>query len=612
VHLGVASAPAAPTPASPAPPPGTSAIDAAESTLKEAARLYRAREFRAAGDAVRKVQETLAKSVKDDARLSGRTAKLYRQLAKAHALLELEGVKLPALKVPRPPQKAGAAPAVSRVSFVKQVAPILVGRCGECHVTGIRGKFSMANFAALSKGARKGPVVLAGNSQQSPLIEIIRSGNMPRNGGKLAPGELETIARWIDEGAKFDGSDPNAPLVNPIALTGPTSRPDIAVVAATGKEEALFARDVGPALLANCMGCHSTRLTLGDLRLDTFARLLRGGLSGVIVVPGRPDESLLIRKLRGQAGARMPMGRPPLPDATIEKIAKWIALGARYDAYDPNQPLSEVVAMSRAANANHTELAQLRAELAAKNWRMMLPDAEATKSETENFLLYGNVGPRTLSEVGQLAEKQVPVLRRLLRAPPGQPLIKGRMTIFVFDKRYDYSEIGPMVEQREIPSEWRGHWRYTFVDAYGCVLPPSAAKEYSLPVLVGQQVAGVYVASLGRVPRWFAEGSARAIAARLDAKDSRVRAWDAHLEELTGSPGTAMRFLANALPPEDSDVVSYGFMKYLMASSSRYQATLASIRSGVPFDQAFAKSFGTTAEQAVAAWGARSTARAGR
>ena len=54
--------------------------------------------------------------------------------------------------------------------------------------------------------------------------------------------------------------------------------------------------------------------------------------------------------------------------------------------------------------------------------------------------------------------------------PADRSLVKGRLTLYVFDKRYDYGEVGTMLERREIPASWRGHWRYTGVDAYGCVL----------------------------------------------------------------------------------------------------------------------------------------------
>lgn len=53
--------------------------------------------------------------------------------------------------------------------------------------------------------------------------------------------------------------------------------------------------------------------------------------SGLLrVEPGDPSNSYLVQKLEGRAavGARMPLGLPALPDATIAVIRQWIADGA--------------------------------------------------------------------------------------------------------------------------------------------------------------------------------------------------------------------------------------------------------------------------------------------
>ena len=88
------------------------------------------------------------------------------------------------------------------------MAPILVSRCGRCHVSDSKGGFSLATFAALMKGPPEGVVIFAGDTVGSRLIETIETGDMPRGGGKVTPQELQTLKAWILSGAKFDGSDP--------------------------------------------------------------------------------------------------------------------------------------------------------------------------------------------------------------------------------------------------------------------------------------------------------------------------------------------------------------------------------------------------------------------
>ena len=69
------------------------------------------------------------------------------------------------------------------------------------------------------------------------------------------------LTKWIDEGAKFDGPDPNAlltALVPGVLQKGKNAsmEPKLEVMAATGKETVRFARDIAPVLVENCLGCH--------------------------------------------------------------------------------------------------------------------------------------------------------------------------------------------------------------------------------------------------------------------------------------------------------------------------------------------------------------------
>jgi hypothetical protein len=50
----------------------------------------------------------------------------------------------------------------------------------------------------------------------------------------------------------------------------------------------------------------------------------------MLVAPGDPEKSYLVRKLEGNrvVGERMPMGRPPLPPEAVAAIRQWIADGA--------------------------------------------------------------------------------------------------------------------------------------------------------------------------------------------------------------------------------------------------------------------------------------------
>src|SRR5262249_37570102 len=87
-----------------------------------------------------------------------------------------------------------------------------------------------------------------------------------------------------------------------------------------------------PILLRRCTVCHGARVQEAQLDLRTKASMIRGGKSGPAIIPGKPDESLLIKKIR--AGEMPPLTRlievsiKPIEPAETDIVARWIAQGA--------------------------------------------------------------------------------------------------------------------------------------------------------------------------------------------------------------------------------------------------------------------------------------------
>lgn len=95
--------------------------------------------------------------------------------------------------------------------FVADVQPILSNYCVECHVPGTRGAaesgFQVGSYEAVMKGTKYGPVVAPGSSESSSLYRLVAgqvdpSIQMPHGKQQLSPAEIDTIRRWIDQGAK--------------------------------------------------------------------------------------------------------------------------------------------------------------------------------------------------------------------------------------------------------------------------------------------------------------------------------------------------------------------------------------------------------------------------
>ncbi|MGA8029165.1 MAG: PSD1 and planctomycete cytochrome C domain-containing protein, partial [Bryobacteraceae bacterium] len=90
----------------------------------------------------------------------------------------------------------------------------------------------------------------------------------------------------------------------------------------------LFATTVRPILAARCYTCHGPDLQQNGLRLDSLASILKGSDFGKVIVPGHSEQSRLIRRLMAQERPQMPYGGPPLSEAEIATIRKWIDAGA--------------------------------------------------------------------------------------------------------------------------------------------------------------------------------------------------------------------------------------------------------------------------------------------
>jgi hypothetical protein len=94
---------------------------------------------------------------------------------------------------------------------------------------------------------------------------------------------------------------------------------------------AYFEKNIRPLLAADCYGCHSSKLAspMSGLTLDTKAGMLRGGKTGVpAVVPGKPEDSLIVAAVKHTAnGLSMPPGKT-LEPAEIDALVQWIKMGA--------------------------------------------------------------------------------------------------------------------------------------------------------------------------------------------------------------------------------------------------------------------------------------------
>jgi cytochrome c553 len=98
-----------------------------------------------------------------------------------------------------------------------------------------------------------------------------------------------------------------------------------------------FEKVIRPLLVEKCVSCHGEKKQKGDLRLDSLAAMLKGGESGPAVVPGKPEQSLLVTAVRHNESLKMPP-KEKLPAADIAALATWVKAGATWPDAKPVAP----------------------------------------------------------------------------------------------------------------------------------------------------------------------------------------------------------------------------------------------------------------------------------
>ncbi len=366
------------------------------------------------------------------------------------------------------------------------------------------------------------------------------------------------------------------------------------VAAPTGKETVKFSTDIATLLVENCNGCHiNGRRPSGGLNMSNFAAMRRGGDSGRVWVPGKPDESLIIQKLRGQSGQRMPLGRPALSEEKIALVSTWIKEGATYDNSNPSLSIENVISQAWAAAASHSDLLTKRTERAKDLWKKVLPTSEPSIASNEELVVLGNVTQGRADEWLAAGQTALADVRKQLRLPAGN-LVKGGVTIFVYKGRYDYSEFGRMNENRKLPTNWQGHWRASPLDVYVAIVDDTKLETKQQVAMLIQHLTGAYTGSLPQVPDWFAEGVARNVAMTTAPRgDARIENWKRSLPAAAAMVDKSETLLEGRLDDEASGLVGMKLVGVMMDRRNRKQfdQLMNLMREGKPFPEALSQTF---------------------
>ncbi len=225
-----------------------------------------------------------------------------------------------------------------------------------------------------------------------------------------------------------------------------------------GEDGAAFFREqIEPLLETHCLGCHSHDAgeMENGLTLDSRSGWAEGGDSGPAVVPGNPEESLLIQAIRpGNSDLQMPPD-DPLDEAEVRLLEEWVRRGAP----DPRQAI--------ARPQPKTDWWSLKA--------LVRPDVpHPTDGKPAGHPVDAFVN-RKLEESGAVplpeADRRT-LIRRLCFVLHGLPPTPEQLQQFLNDREDGAYErlVDRLLESPRYGERWARHWLDVihFADSHGC------------------------------------------------------------------------------------------------------------------------------------------------
>jgi hypothetical protein len=202
----------------------------------------------------------------------------------------------------------------------------------------------------------------------------------------------------------------------------------------------VYLREIKPIFKDRCFACHGALKQESGFRLDTASSLLKGGDSGLAVVPGDAERSALLKRVAASnAAERMPPEGKPLTPEQVAKISVWIASGAQ--APDAEEPENDP-----------------RQHWAFQPPRPSVLRGNASSENPIDALLAAEREGRGLKPVGD-APKTL-LLRRLYLDLIGLPPTRDSLLAFVADDRPDAYErvVDRLLASPQYGERWGRHW----------------------------------------------------------------------------------------------------------------------------------------------------------
>jgi mono/diheme cytochrome c family protein len=491
------------------------------------------------------------------------------------------------------------------VSFAADIAPIFNERCMRCHGDRASGGLDLSSYAAMARGGRNTPLLVPGSSRRSLLMAKLahpdEKQRMPKNGARLSDDELLLVSLWIDTGAKFDGDDPQMLLGDLIRAAKRPNMEKIDVPKATGKETVSFTKDIAPFMVRLCLNCHRGNNPSGGLSLETFERMMQGGDSGRVIIPGNVEGSRMFRLVGGLENPRMPNNNQLLlTRKNYEDFKKWFEEGNKFDGDSIKTPLTELAPSNEEMRA--AELAKLteeqwekmRIERTADQWKRTLPNDPGGSLEGEEFLIWGNVGATRMKQINQMATKHLDEIKSMFGDKSKERTFRGRLAVIVFKDRLGYEEFLFTVERQQPERSMIGHSKVTESqeDAYIVlqdVGDEPAEDQMNLETSLVTQLTNVYLQQTGAdLPGWVSRGTGMYIASKSGETSYFKTLPDVAAEALNTITQPQQIFADGTFSPAQTSAVGYTLVRFMISNggTAKFGQFVARLRNGSSVDAA--------------------------
>ncbi len=209
-----------------------------------------------------------------------------------------------------------------------------------------------------------------------------------------------------------------------------------------------FEQNIRPLLVAKCLKCHGEKKQEGKLRLDSLSAMLKGGESGPAIVPGKPDESLLIEAIKYESFEMPPTGQ--LATKEIAHFDQWIRENAVWPKH--GKPLREGAITITESDREWWAFQPVR----KPDVPHLQSDAWA-KNEIDRFV-YHRMTEQGITPAPQ-AEKAT-LVRRLYFDLIGVPPTPQEMDAFLKDHSQNAWEtlVDRLLEDPRYGEHWARHW----------------------------------------------------------------------------------------------------------------------------------------------------------